>query len=120
MVRARRIDRERVCPRDWEAVVDDPDTGRDLKPTSRRRVWLVGDLDDAWVVSIAGALTESVARFHCPGDLPEGFSTPAATGVPSVVVLHRQVLTRHDAERVARLRAGRVPPPRVVLCFGPH
>jgi hypothetical protein len=35
-------------------------------------------------------------------------------------VLHRALLTPTDAERVARLRSGLAPTPRVVLCIGPH
>ena len=97
--------------------MDEPD--RD--PTPGRPVRFVGDLDDPWVVSIADALAGSTLRRHCPGDLPDGFADSAVAGEPpGVVVLHRSVLTRHDAAQVARLRAGRLPPQRVVLCFGPH
>src|SRR5262249_18387967 len=94
--------------------------GPDVAPTSGRPVWFVGDLDDPWVASIADAIPAAAApaRWHCPGDLPDLLASVEVA--PAVVVLHRAVLTRHDFERVARLRGGRVPPPRVVLCFGPH
>jgi len=95
----------------------DPVPGRDTDPASDRPVWFVGDLDDPWVVAIAAALPATVTRLHHPGDLPEAFA--AGPDAPATVVLHRPVLTRHDAERLARLRAGKVPP-RVILCFGPH
>lgn len=93
----------------------------DRDPKAGRPVRFVGDLDDPWVVSIADALPDWTARRHFPGDLPDGFADPSIPGEsPGVVVLHRAVLTTHDAEQVACLRAGREPPLRVVLCFGPH
>ena len=84
---------------------------------SGRSVWFVGDLDDPWVAMISEALPAATRRVRCPGDLPEALADPATA--PAVLVLHRAVLTRIDAERLARLRSGRTPP-RVVLCHGPH
>jgi hypothetical protein len=85
---------------------------------SGRSVWFVGDLDDPWVASIADALPEATVRAHCPGDLSEALIDPAT--LPAVLALHRSVLTRHDAERLKRLRSARTPPTWVVLCYGPH
>jgi hypothetical protein len=81
-------------------------------------VWFVGDLDDPWVVSIADALPTVTHCFSCPAELPDGLLDTA--GAPEVLVLHRAVLTGHDAERIARFRSSQSPAPRVVLCFGPH
>ena len=83
-----------------------------------RSVWFVGDLDDPWVVAIADALPSRALRFACPGDLPDGLLDSA--DLPSTLVLHRAVLTGHDAERLRRLRVSQSPSPRVVLCYGPH
>lgn len=84
---------------------------------SGRSVWFAGDLDDPWVTAIADALPAGAVRVPCPGDLPEALADPASA--PEVLILHRAVLTRHDAERLTRLRSGPTPP-RVVLCHGPH
>ena len=94
---------------------DDPDGGE----SPAVPVWFVGDLDDPWVAAIADALpaTAQERRITCPGDLPEAlFDRPEP---PATLVLHRSVLTRTDAECLARLRARRTPP-RVVLCVGSH
>jgi hypothetical protein len=88
--------------------VDDPGPGRS--------VWFVGDLDDPWVAAIADALPPTTLRFAAAGDLPETLLDVAEP--PSTLVLHRAVLTRHDFERLRRLRARRTT--RVVLCLGPH
>lgn len=95
--------------------MDDP--GRSPDPGPIRPAWFVGDLDDPWVAAIADALPPDTTRLDAPGDLPAAIDPAAA---PGAVVLHRSVLTRPDAAWVARLRAGRAAPPRVVLCFGPH
>ena len=81
-------------------------------------VWFVGDLDDPWVAAIADALPQEVARRACAGDLPDEWLD--ATSAPGTLVLHRALLTPHDAEWLATLRSGRADPPRVVLCVGPH
>ncbi len=83
-------------------------------------VWFVGDLDDPWVVAIADALPASTTRLHAPDDLPEPFVPRMGEPAPAAIVLHRAVLTRRDAARIGRFRASCAPPPRVVLCFGPH
>jgi hypothetical protein len=100
------------------------DDGPGRSATTTASVWFVGDIDDPWVAAVADALTPpspapfTVRRFSCPGDLSDGLLD--APRPPDVLVLHRAVLTRHDAERLARFRAARTPPPRVVLCFGPY
>jgi hypothetical protein len=81
-------------------------------------VWFLGDLEDPWVAAVADALPASTRRIACPGDLPGDFADKAPP--PRVVVVHRAILTAFDAERVARLRTGLNPAPRVVLCIGPH
>jgi hypothetical protein len=78
-----------------------------------RSVWFVGDLDDPWVESIAGALPPGTRRLHAGIELPD--TLPES---PSTLVVHRAVLTRRDAERLSQLRARRST--RVILCFGPH
>lgn len=78
--------------------------------------WFFGDMDDPWVVAIADALPSGTSRVHAPDGLPDLPPGPA----PGAVVVHRMVLTRRDAEFLARLRTALTPPPRVVLCFGPH
>lgn len=83
-------------------------------------VWFVGDLQDPCVAAIADSLEAAArpVRVGCAGELPDGpFDRPDA---PSVVVLHRGVLTRSDAERLARLRSSRIPAPLVILCYGPN
>ena len=81
-----------------------------------RPIWFAGDLDDSWVLAIAGALPRGARRLDCPGDLPDPW--PAES--PSVVVIHRATLTAGDARRLAILRNRTGPTPRVVLCFGPN
>lgn len=90
-------------------------------------VCFAGDLEDPWVAAIADALSIarprsatalSVRRVNFPGDLPDSLFDVGRT--LDVLVLHRAVLTRRDAERLARWRSCRTPPARVVLCFGPH
>lgn len=83
-----------------------------------RSDWFVGDLTDPWVKTIAGALPSSVTRIHCVGDLPDfrGSGQPA----PRTLVVHRPLLTPHDAEVLSRLRGTPEEAPRVVLCAGPH
>ncbi len=93
------------------SVVNDPD--RD----SGRSVRFVGDLDDAWVASIANALPAATERVHCAGDLPESVLNPVRS--PDVLVTHRAILTRTDADGLARLRSEGTRP-WVVLCHGPH
>ena len=82
-----------------------------------RSVRFVGNLDDPWVASIAEALPATTERVRCPSDMPEELTDPETA--PGVLVLHRAVLSRHDAEGLRRLRSGPTPP-RVVLCHGPH
>lgn len=85
-------------------------------------VWFAGDLADPWVVAIADALALAeagpVRRFDAPGDLPDLLAS--GLPAPDLLVVHRALLTRHDAERLARLRASRTPPTRVILCLGPY
>jgi hypothetical protein len=91
-------------------------------------VWFLGNLDDPWVAELADALPVGTRRLACAGDLPDpwpdelsALATTADAPAPVVVVVvHRALLTATDAERLARLRSGRTPAPRVVLCVGPH
>lgn len=83
-----------------------------------RPVWFAGDLDDPWVAAIADALPGTVRRLACAGELPAGLFEVSPR--PRVLILHRALLTTGDAERLARLRAGTSPVPRVLLCVGPH
>ncbi|MFO0950417.1 MAG: hypothetical protein U0835_04560 [Isosphaeraceae bacterium] len=101
-----------------------PDGPRGGAPLS---IWFVGDLADPWVSAIGDAVASgsggvrapvSFRRVDCPGDLPDTLLDPSSG--PDVLVLHRSVLTRHDADRLAFYRTGRPRPPRVVLCHGPH
>lgn len=73
----------------------------------------VGDLGDPWVLGIAESLPAGGTRVDAPGDLPDDLAPRGG-----VLVLHRAVLTRGDAGRLARLRAAG--PARVVLCHGPQ
>lgn len=96
------------------------DHGDRRSGTPGPQVWFLGDLDDPWVVALAESLPPPwpSRRVHCPADLPDD---PFGTlGPPETMVLHRAVLTGHDAERVSRWRGSRTPPPRILLCFGPH
>ncbi|HEX8203886.1 MAG TPA: hypothetical protein VF590_25650 [Isosphaeraceae bacterium] len=79
--------------------------------------WFVGDPDDAWAAAIAAALPGGTRRIPCAGDLPGAWPDGA---IPATVVLHRPRIGPSDAESLRRLRARRNPPPRVVLCVGPH
>ena len=83
-----------------------------------RPIWFAGDLDDPWVVAIAGALPRQTRCLHCPDELPETW--PIDGPSPGVLVLHRPSLNATDAQRLARLRARPEPTPRVILCVGPH
>lgn len=85
---------------------------------SDRRDCFVGDMSDPWVAAIADALPDTVSRIQCEGDLAESMLFPPAP--LRTLLLHRTRLTPHDGELLARLRGSRVPPPRVVLCAGPH
>jgi hypothetical protein len=85
---------------------------------SERSVWFVGDLDDSWVVGIVDALPRGVLRVDCAGDWPDGLLQDLPD--PATLVIHRALLTRQDAERLARLRKDRSASLRVILCVGPH
>jgi hypothetical protein len=89
---------------------------------AERPIWFLGDLDDPWVVSIAAALPDSagIHRLHCPGDLPECPCDGARP--PRVIVLHRNHLTRQDAQRLAGWRdtQGARPLPALILCVSPY
>jgi hypothetical protein len=85
-------------------------------------VWLIGDLSDAWVVSIAEALAGcgEMHRLDCPGDLPDRPFDRG--GSPRLIILHRHRLTAPDAERVLAWRdpEGAHPGPALVLCISPY
>ena len=86
---------------------------------SGRSVWFVGDLDDPWVVGIADALPRAVVRrVDCAGEWSDGLLHDLPD--PATLVIHRALLTRQDAERLARLRKERSTSLRVILCVGPH
>lgn len=85
---------------------------------SGRSVWFVGDLDDPWVVGIVDALPRAVLRVACAGEWSDGLFHDLPN--PATLVIHRALLTRHDAERLARLRKERSTSLRVILCVGPH
>lgn len=80
--------------------------------------WFIGDLADPWVAAIADALPATVRRVPCDGELPD--DCPGGPTGPGTVVLHRPILSTRDADWLARLRTLRKPPPRVILCIGPH
>jgi hypothetical protein len=80
--------------------------------------WFVGDLGDPWVAAIADSLPGDVRRVHCAGPLHE--RVLGGRAAPARLALHRGLLTPRDADCLARYRAGGSPPPRVVLCLGPH
>lgn len=69
-------------------------------------------------MAIADALPARLVRVHCAGDLPE--SRLLAPPAPRTLVLHRPLLTAHDADFLARLREADDKPTHVVLCAGPH
>ncbi|MGE3819487.1 MAG: hypothetical protein AB7I30_08630 [Isosphaeraceae bacterium] len=96
------------------------DHGVGRSGSTRPRVWFLGDLDDPWVVALADALPPPwpSRRVHCPSDLPHDPFGPL--GPADVLVIHRAVLTNHDAERISEWRSRANPPPRVILCHGPH
>ena len=83
-----------------------------------RSVWLAGDLSDPWVAGLASALPKLAGRLSARGDLPDDW----LDAVPGngVLVLHRAILNGHDREWLRRFRERSQPPPRVVLCLGPH
>ncbi len=85
------------------------------KPKHAPEVWFVGDLDDPWVVAISESLPSGTKRIHGPGDLPD-----SVFGDAEILVLHRQVLTRHDSDRLRRFRAVSGSATRILLCHGPH
>jgi hypothetical protein len=85
---------------------------------SGRPVWFVGELDDPWVIAIADALAGGTVRLDGDSDWPETILRQLSA--PATLVLHRAVLTSHDAERLARLRRDRTAPLRVLLVIGPH
>jgi hypothetical protein len=83
-----------------------------------RPAWFVGDLGDPWVVAIAERLPSAFVRRDCPGEMPESWTVEGVP--PSLVVLHRPILTGLDVQRVARLRSRGEPQPRTILCVGPY
>jgi hypothetical protein len=83
-----------------------------------RPTWFVGDLGDPWVVAIAERLPASVRRRDSAEEMPESWA--GSDPPPGLVVIHRPILSALDAQRIGRLRARGEPPPRVVLCIGPH
>jgi hypothetical protein len=83
-----------------------------------RPAWFVGDLGDSWVVAIADRLAASFHRRGCAGELPEAWISEEPP--PSLVVIHRPILTALDAQRIGRLRARGESACRVILCVGPH
>src|SRR4051812_37062456 len=78
----------------------------------------VGDLDDPWVAAIADALPRGTIRLSCPGDLPDDW--PIAAKSARTLILHRQILTNADAERLDHLLEAQVQRSRIILCVGPH
>lgn len=99
--------------------MDHPGAAVEHEPKPDRPVWFVGDLDDPWVAAIARSLPARTNRVHCVGDLPDAIIA-SAVEAGCVLVLHRPVLTRHDAARVSRFRTLTGPEARVILCHGPH
>ncbi|SIO09206.1 hypothetical protein SAMN05444166_2401 [Singulisphaera sp. GP187] len=85
---------------------------------SGRSIWFVGDLDDPWVVAIVDALPRAVLRVNCAGEWSDGLLHELPD--PATLVIHRTLLTRQDADRLARLRKDRATSLRVILCVGPH
>ncbi len=83
-----------------------------------RPAWFVGDLGDPWVVAIADRLPSAFGRRDCRGELPESWI--GEDPPPSVVVIHRPILTVLDAQRIGRLRARGDSACRTILCVGPH
>ncbi|MFO0959041.1 MAG: hypothetical protein U0800_16710 [Isosphaeraceae bacterium] len=78
----------------------------------------LGDLADPWVAGIAGALPEGSRAEACPGLLPATW--PQSCPPADVLVLHRDALSIGDRDRLAALKRTQDPPPRVILCHGPH
>jgi hypothetical protein len=87
-------------------------------PTDPRpAVAFLGDLRDPWVASIAAAIPGPVRRVSAAGELP--VSWPEEVAAYGLVVLHRAIPTRREAEGLARLKARGDGGPQVVLCVGP-
>ena len=82
-----------------------------------RPAWFVGDLDDPWVAEIADRLPGHFARRSCAAEIPESW---IAEDPPDIVVLHRNILTPLDIQRIGRLRARGETVAKVILCLGPH
>jgi hypothetical protein len=80
-------------------------------------VVFLGDLDDPWVVEIAGALPSDARILPAAEALPDTW--PEAVRRAGLLVLHRGALTAADRDRLERLRQT-VAPLRVILCPGPH
>lgn len=93
---------------------------RDPDPVTSCPFIFVGDLEDPWVVSIANALPAQTLKVNVSGNLPETVFQIIINSEPSVFIVHRMLLTPHDAEWLSRLKSILPNPPRVVLCFGVH
>ncbi len=90
---------------------------------SQAAIWFVGDLNDAWVASIADALpvAHGVVRIQCTGELMRG-PLFAADHPPRLIVVHRQTLAPVDAQWLKDWRPDAVSTtsPALILCVGPY
>jgi hypothetical protein len=103
-----------------DGIADESSEGR--MDRAGRSVWFLGDLDDPWVGSILGSISNRVAvhAVNCAGDVPE--RPFDALRPPEVVVLHRSRLSQADVARLGRWRAEARSNalPRIILCFSPY
>jgi hypothetical protein len=86
-------------------------------------IWFVGDLNDAWVASIADALpvAHGVVRIQSAGE-PVGAPHIAEDHPPRLIVVHRQTLAPLDAQWLQEMRAAgaSTTSPALILCVGPY
>jgi hypothetical protein len=85
-------------------------------------LWFMGDLSDAWVVSIAEALARcsAIAQVHCAGDLPDRpFDLDRR---PRLLVIHRHRFTAVDAQRLKEYRVSTAADDasKILLCVSPY
>jgi hypothetical protein len=90
--------------------------------SANRTIWFVGDVDDPWVDSIQGSISNLgvVQTVRVQGAIPARLFDPAQP--PRIVVLHRSRLSHADVCRIEgwREQAPSNQLPRIILCFSPY
>ena len=90
---------------------------------SHAAIWFVGDLNDAWVASIADALPAAYGVVRIDSGAEPSPGRPAGRDrSPRLIVVHRQTLAPRDAQWLKEWRPAAVSTtsPALILCVGPY